>query len=75
MRAAQILRIGRLMNAIFEPKARSQLHAGHFLEAKEQRVRVYFALSNHLIEMRLFVFREDRPRRYRSPKARVVIGC
>lgn len=50
--AAQTLRVGRLMGAILQAKARALLHHRRAFEADEHRFRGHLAIRHDLIVLR-----------------------
>ena len=75
MRAAQILGVGRLIDAMCEAKTDLQLDPRHGLEAAQHLLFRYAAFGKDAVKMRPVCASPDVPRLYSSPKVRVIKGC
>ncbi len=72
MDATQVLRLGWLIEAVFQTKADLHFNARHVFEAKEQAFGVNITPCNDLVVMSPVIAREDLPRRYSFPKCAVI---
>ncbi len=75
VRATQVLRVYRFIDAICQAEADLQLHPRHGLKAAQDFLFGDAAFGKDLIEMRPVCARADVPQLYSIPEAFVIKGC